>query len=217
MGKVCFYTIRHDTGLAPNPFHGWCTLALCTPNHVGVRLGPGDHIAGVFRSGRPPRLVFAMEVAEVLDFDEYYRDPRFARKRPNRHGTWKERVGDSIYFRSESGDWQQDARTLYHRKETERIRDLRRPKAFVGRRFVYFGEKAETDSELALPTRFHACLPGRGIKYLHDTDPGYRQFLAWAYRHGEGILGQPRDRRVARGRSCPGRPGNSPAVQPGQA
>src|ERR1035437_4186815 len=48
--KVCFYIMRVDTGFAPNPFHGVCTLAACTPNHQHARLFKGDLIAGCFRS-----------------------------------------------------------------------------------------------------------------------------------------------------------------------
>ena len=36
--RLCSYVVRHDKGLAPNPFWGYCTLAVCTPNHAGVRL-----------------------------------------------------------------------------------------------------------------------------------------------------------------------------------
>lgn len=29
--RVFTYVLDHDTGFAPNPFHGWCTLAGCKP------------------------------------------------------------------------------------------------------------------------------------------------------------------------------------------
>ena len=32
--KICTYTMTSDTGFAPNPFYGYCTLAACTPNHM---------------------------------------------------------------------------------------------------------------------------------------------------------------------------------------
>ncbi len=44
--KYCFYRMRHDTGFAPNPYHGYCTLAACTPNHMRAKLEPGDIIVG---------------------------------------------------------------------------------------------------------------------------------------------------------------------------
>ena len=40
--KLYSYIVVHDAGLAPNPFYGWCTLAVCTPNHMGVKVTKGD-------------------------------------------------------------------------------------------------------------------------------------------------------------------------------
>ena len=31
--RLCSYVVKYDTGFAPNPFWGFCTLAACTPNH----------------------------------------------------------------------------------------------------------------------------------------------------------------------------------------
>lgn len=50
MNKACFYVMTVDTGFAPNPFHGVCTLAACTPNHCKAGLELGDLIVGCFRS-----------------------------------------------------------------------------------------------------------------------------------------------------------------------
>jgi len=50
MNKACFYIMTVDTGFAPNPFHGVCTHAACTPNHCKANLEEGDLIAGCFRS-----------------------------------------------------------------------------------------------------------------------------------------------------------------------
>ena len=39
--------MNFDVGFAPNPYHGCCTLAACTPNHMRANLGLGDVIIGV--------------------------------------------------------------------------------------------------------------------------------------------------------------------------
>ncbi|MFC1451894.1 hypothetical protein ACFLSJ_00955 [Verrucomicrobiota bacterium] len=39
--KICSYVMTTDTGFAPDPFHGRCTLAACTPNHVNARRREG--------------------------------------------------------------------------------------------------------------------------------------------------------------------------------
>jgi hypothetical protein len=51
---------RVDSGLAPNPFWGWCTLAVCTPNHQGSAGKLGDWIAGFSPKGTGHRFVYAM-------------------------------------------------------------------------------------------------------------------------------------------------------------
>src|SRR5438132_14058913 len=104
--RVCSYVVVYDKGFSPNPFGGFCTLAACTPNHQGLRLGQGDWLLGHGSAARGNRLIYAMRIADVLDFDDYYRDRRFAAKKPQ-HGGWRERCGDNIYFRDESGRWAQ--------------------------------------------------------------------------------------------------------------
>ena len=36
--KLLKYVMTSDKGLAPNPYFGVCSLALCTPNHRNARL-----------------------------------------------------------------------------------------------------------------------------------------------------------------------------------
>ena len=89
--RLCSYVVKSDTGLAPNPFWGYCTLAVCTPNHMGIRAQRGDWFIGITAIDRGNRLVFAMQVAEVLPFERYYSDPRFDKKKPVVNGAWRQR------------------------------------------------------------------------------------------------------------------------------
>ena len=66
MDDLYTYIMRHDSGLAPNPFWGWCTLAVCTPNHQGSRVQPGDWIAGFQDKAHGYKFVYAMEVSERI-------------------------------------------------------------------------------------------------------------------------------------------------------
>ena len=36
--KLLKYVMTSDKGLAPNPYFGVCSLALCTPNHMNARV-----------------------------------------------------------------------------------------------------------------------------------------------------------------------------------
>lgn len=78
--RLCSYVVVYDSGFAPNPFWGLCTLAACTPNHQGLRLKAGEWLIGNSSARAGHRLIYAMRVSEVLDFDKYYRDPRFEQK-----------------------------------------------------------------------------------------------------------------------------------------
>ncbi len=74
--RVFVYIIKEDTGFAPNPFHGVCSLATCMqPIRKAAR--PGDLIIGKAGSQRGGRTVFAMEVSGITTFAEYWHDPEF--------------------------------------------------------------------------------------------------------------------------------------------
>jgi len=90
--KLCTYIVREDTGLAPNPFWGVCTLAVCTPNHQGSRLNVGDWIVGFLPKKRGYRFLYAMQISEILGLDDYYHDDRYVAKRPDLRGSWQEPV-----------------------------------------------------------------------------------------------------------------------------
>ena len=197
--KLCAYVMTADTGFAPNPFNGTCTLAGCTPNHMNARLSPGDLIAGFFHHAGRYRLVYVMEVSDVLDHDAYYRDPRFRKKRPGcREARWRD-CGDNIYFRNATGHWEQDPATRHHRSRQQVERDLRHPVVFLGKRFRYFGGGA---GRRCLPHGLRPIISGsnRGIKYTHSDSDAFRRFLEWAWREPFGRMGnEPRDREAGTG------------------
>jgi hypothetical protein len=114
--RVCFYVISHDTGFAPNPFGGFCTLAACTPNHQGLRLARGHWLVGNSTVVTGRRIVYAMRISDVLDFDEYYRNPRFTEKKAH-SGSWQTQCGDNIHFRDDTGRWTQ-ALAFYHTRRS---------------------------------------------------------------------------------------------------
>ncbi|MDP3760700.1 MAG: hypothetical protein Q8R01_09335 [Ramlibacter sp.] len=105
------YVVRYDSGFAPNPYYGFCTLATCKPKIRAAAqvddwvVGSGSGAEGVRRAGY---LVYAMRVTETLTWDQYAADVRFQRKRPFRRGSRKQTCGDNIYFRAHPGAaWQQ--------------------------------------------------------------------------------------------------------------
>jgi hypothetical protein len=162
--RLCTYVVRENTGLAPNPFWEWCSLAVCTPNHQGTRLTPGDWIAGCLGKSRGHRLLYAMEVAMVLDLDEYFKNSRFQSKKPNLRGDWKERCGDNFYSRDSNGSWVQH-RNRFHLDESLKRQDTKFARVFLGRRYWYRGKSAAP-----APAEFAPLLWGRGARVNHNPD-----------------------------------------------
>ena len=98
--KLYSYVVARDYGFAPNPFFGVCSLATCKPK-IRSSAVVDDWIMGTgSRSrGRQDHVVYAMRVTEVLNFDQYWSDARFQKKKPNLRGSKKQAFGDNIYHR----------------------------------------------------------------------------------------------------------------------
>ncbi|MFC0668681.1 hypothetical protein ACFSKY_14665 [Azotobacter chroococcum] len=97
--KLYSYVVARDFGFAPNPFFGFCTLATCKPK-IRKHASVGDWVVGTGAKSTydyKGRLIYAMQVSEVLSFDEYWNDARFILKRPNLKGSLKVMYGDNIY------------------------------------------------------------------------------------------------------------------------
>lgn len=187
--RLYSYIVKRDVGLAPNPFWDYCTLAVCTPNHMGIRAKAGDWFAGITSRQRGNKLLYAMKVSEVIPFEEYATDPRFESKKPIMNGPWKQRCGDNLYYRDERGYWKQRPNP-YHDTPEFRKKDLRHPSTFVGEHFYYFGENA-----IQLPAIFEDLIwPRQGCKGSHEPNLVAR-FLAWLQgEYQPGIHGEPFDR-----------------------
>ena len=140
------YVVRYDSGFAPNPFHGYCTLATCKPRirkHAQVGdwvVGTGSNARGVWRGGY---LVYAMRVTEVLSTGEFWNDPRFEKKKPNLLYNWVTASGDNIYEPLGQDCWRQ--LSSYHsnedgsRRNDHVRRDTGVERILVSDEFVYFG------------------------------------------------------------------------------
>ncbi len=142
--RLYSYVVRYDVGFAPNPFQGWCTLATCKPE-IRRAAGPGDWIVGTGSksNGAEGRLVYAMRIAEVLTFQQYWDDPRFAVKKPVRTASVKRAYGDNVYHRAEDGAWlQEDSRHSFADGTSNRghvERDTSADAVLVASEFAYFG------------------------------------------------------------------------------
>src|SRR4030043_501693 len=142
------YVVDRDFGFAPNPFHGYCTLATCKP---GIRKGAGigDWVMGV--GGRRLRAtgkcIFVMNISEICIFEEYWADIRFQIKKPVRNGSLVMMVGDNVYHKDvTTGNWIQE--DSHHSNQdgstnmTNFQRDTQTDNVLISNHFFYFGSAA---------------------------------------------------------------------------
>jgi len=186
--KLYSYVVRHDTGFAPNPFWGYCTLATCKP---GIRQSAqaGDWVVGTgsVRTVGSGMLVYAIQVAEVLPLECYFSDSRFEAKKPIVGGTPRQCCGDNMYFKDDRGEWKWIP-SAYHRKQAEKERDIKGRNVLIARHFYYFGGHA-----VEVPSEYSDLIVVRGYKYKHNPD-AVRSFLGWLETSFKpGIHGSPYD------------------------
>ena len=189
--KLCSHVIKHDAGLAPNPFHDYCTTALCTPSHMKAKLIQGDWLIGVSPKKDGNRLVYAMRISERLSMNEYFHDARFESKKPKSDGTACEQCGDNIYYQC-GAEWTR-LPSPFHNGRDHLRKDAGCP-VFVAEHFYYFGTR-----RVAIPNDLKGVIQERhGISYKNDLAD---KFVAWLEANYEpGILGMPRDMKRHRPR-----------------
>lgn len=142
------YVVARDYGFAPNPFHGYCTLATCKPGIRNVAQ-VGDWVIGMggARLKATEHCIFAMRVTEKLTFNEYWENSRFLDKKPVRNGSRKMMVGDNIYYRdTDTNTWHQaDSHHSYADGSTNLLnlaRDTKSENVLISEHFFYFGKPA---------------------------------------------------------------------------
>ena len=202
LARLFSYVVRYDSGFAPNPFYGFCTLATCKPMIRRAAM-VGDWIVGTGSSAqavnRGTRLVHAIKITETTDFRSYWQDPRFAHKRPARRGSRKQSCGDNIYYRSaDDSAWLQ--LDSFHTKPDGSVkpdhvaRDTGTDRILISADFYYFGgEGPEIPAAFRDASRYDLCRKVRQRKRL-DDDGWIAEFVAWLRTFGDhGYYGRPLD------------------------
>jgi hypothetical protein len=194
--KLYSYVVARDFGFAPNPFFRFCTLATCKPK-IREHASVGDWVVGTGAKayGYSGRLIYAMQVSEILDFDSYWTDQRFIQKRPNLTGSLQVLYGDNIYHRVGKRWVQADS---HHSLEKGRLNkdnlawDTDVDRLLVASKFVYWGRSASM-----IPKKFRSfgnekddLCAGRGHRVFENELPG--AFAAWLEKEGKwGVQGEP--------------------------
>lgn len=167
------YVMTTDEGFAPNPHHGYCTLATCKPR-IREEANKGDWILGTPSvNDRPERMVYLMRVEETLSFDEYYHDERFEIKKPE-----NDPRGDNIYY-EEDGVLVQDENANYHLGPEHRETDLSADRVLISQTYWYFGERYVAVPEKLRNRVIHKYdSSNRRLYSKQDTDT-LRELVRW--------------------------------------
>ncbi len=190
--RIYAYILKADSGFAPNPFFGWCTLACCKPA-IRRKARPGDWIVGITPRKLDNHLAYAMRMDESLTFEEYWSDRRFRSKRPR----WRkgapivDKCGDNCYAPIGDGDFRQlRSQHWDHKNDREDKRgmahDLNGERVLVAKRFCYYGGDA-------VPFPAHVAFqPPARFNRVNFTDEEKSALLDFLKARPQGIRGQPR-------------------------
>jgi hypothetical protein len=148
MADVFIYVVARDLGFAPNPFHGFCSLATCKP---GIRNSAqvNDWVIGVggSRLRAPGKCIFAMKVTKKITFNEYWNSPEYRDKKPVRNGSKMMLLGDNIYWHDETNNLWHQAHSHHSLSdgslnEYNKDRDTQSSNVLLSSHFYYFGSAA---------------------------------------------------------------------------
>ena len=194
--RLFSYIMTYDTGFAPNPFHGYCTLATCKPTirrtaHVGdwiLGTGSKNMHAGDKRIDKGGYLVYAMRVTEEMTFEEYWNDLRFRDKQPVKGGGKKRECGDNIYFRDPCINDLRQVDWCFH-CPADKGRDTKTDRVLISKDFIYWGGYGPP-----MPPEFTGLLSTTQGHKCRFREEDVQRFVQWLRETGDkGVVGKPTD------------------------
>ncbi len=181
-----------DYGFAPNPFHGFCTLATCKP-HVRLKANIGDWVigSGAKATNLEGKIIYAMLISDKISFEEYFENPRYDKKKPISPGGLKRIHGDNIYYKDDNDVWHQLpsqhsnpdlSENLQHMKN-----DLSGKSVLISEYFFYFGNRC-----FSVPLQFkQVCSTIRDYRKIPYTQVA-EEFINYLPRNFDpGVIGEP--------------------------
>jgi hypothetical protein len=184
------YIITHDTGFAPNPFFGYCTLANCKPV-IRRTAKIGDWIVGISANASGNKIIYAMKVQEILSYKEYFENKKFRCKKPDfSSGSTVRKLGDNIYQPLPSGGFKQ-LQSMHSEQQCgqedfkRKAHDLSGKNVLISKEFIYFGKNA-----IPVPRKFSKLKVGRAYKN-HFSDKFISDFSSFINSRKKGVLAAP--------------------------
>lgn len=176
--KLHSYCLRYDSGAAPNPFWGVCTLVICKPA-IRRSARVGDWIVGLGSAHSPigniaDCVIYAMKVTSKMTMQAYddFCQQYYPKKIPVwRSKDFRRRIGDCIY--DYSSGVSPAVRWSVH-DERNRPRDLSGRYALLSRHFYYFGNQP-----IRLPEHLQPIMHTTQGHKSDANQPFAEDFVAW--------------------------------------
>ena len=193
------YIVASDTGFAPNPFHGFCTLACCKPKIRTLNgAQEGDYVVGIGPQCLGNPLVYAMRVTQKLTFNEYWNDSQFRAKRPDMSARGIETLGDNIYhWDTDRNEYRQVWSRHSNSDGTENLKNKHHDTkgddhyVLISNDFIYWG-----DLNQALPDEFRKLVL-KGSNHRSTSNdryvPAFEKWFKDRRATEDGRMGMPLD------------------------
>ena len=183
------YRITIDSGDAPNPYGGICSLAICKPD-IRRTCQVGDWVVGIVAKGLNKldqnNLLYAMKVTKKMSFQKYN---KYCKKQCNIKLPENARTGDCIYF-EDNGILKQRLNYAHNLKNMKTdmngINKKDGKSVILGEEFYYFGKNS-----IKIPKIMEEIIiKGQGHQKYKNKDY-VKQFESWIQTHEQGINGIP--------------------------
>jgi hypothetical protein len=138
------------------------------------------------------KVIYAMQVQEKLEYDDYWKDPRFKRKRPVMNGSKRQMYGDNIYHRPvpDAPYIQEDSHHSLpggQKNELNYNRDMPGKYVLISNHFWYFGQNA-----IVLPEELIFLADVKRYHKVIENEAQINTVVYWlASLSQSGYLGQP--------------------------
>lgn len=168
--RIFSYIVTHDTGFAPNPFWGQCSLACCKPTirrSIGKHWDPSQNywIVGISPKRLGNELIYIMRVDHCMGFTEYYEN--HPQKRPDFSKRQEYTCGDNIY-KPDNGGYKQlrSCHSLHPFRDSWSVNtnamkhDLGGKYVLLSDNFIYYGKntvRIEGYLRELIASRGHRC------------------------------------------------------------
>lgn len=183
MSRLYSYILKHDSGAAPNPFWGLCTLTICKPT-IRRTASIGDWVIGTgsknskLSDGKihdlSDSIVYAMKITDIKNLSDYdaYCTKKLKDKIPKWFSKdWRKRMGDCIYDYTKGIN--PTLRKGVHTEKNKK-RDLSGQHSLISNHFYYFGEEARI-----LPKELKGIIKKSQGHLKIENDELIKIFLRW--------------------------------------